>query len=69
MVLSGHDDELNTILAGTLTGLLYKSTSGLRKCGLGGALGLAISAAYCLITSGHKFIEWLVKSASKLGTI
>ncbi|KAL0271685.1 UNVERIFIED_CONTAM: hypothetical protein PYX00_008700 [Menopon gallinae] len=52
--LRGHDDELNTITAGTATGLFYKSTSGLRKCGIGGAVGLVLSTVYCLITSGHK---------------
>lgn len=45
--LRGKDDETNTILAGTATGLCYKSTAGLRRCFLGGGVGLAISGLYC----------------------
>lgn len=44
----GEDDNINTVLAGTATGLLYKSTAGLRKCAFGGGVGLGISAMYCL---------------------
>lgn len=47
----GADDELNTLAAGTLTGLLYKSSSGLRRCALGGGVGLGLAALYCLWTS------------------
>lgn len=43
----GKDDETNTVLAGTATGLLYKSTAGVRRCALGGGIGLAISGIYC----------------------
>ncbi|KAM8715756.1 hypothetical protein ACLKA7_002752 [Drosophila subpalustris] len=43
-----QDDNVNTVIAGTATGLLYKSTAGLRKCALGGAIGLGISSLYCL---------------------
>ncbi|XP_067614317.1 mitochondrial import inner membrane translocase subunit Tim23-like [Eurosta solidaginis] len=32
----GEDDDINTLIAGTATGLLYKSTAGLRKCAIGG---------------------------------
>ncbi|KFM59780.1 Mitochondrial import inner membrane translocase subunit Tim23, partial [Stegodyphus mimosarum] len=49
--IRGVDDEVNTIAAGTATGLLYKSSAGLRKCGIGGALGLGMASAYCLWTS------------------
>jgi len=48
------DDEYNTIAAATATGLLYKSTSGLRKCGMGGAVGFGLAAAYVLWTKGNK---------------
>lgn len=44
----GEDDEANTILAGTATGLLYKSTAGLKRCAIGGGVGLAMSGLYCL---------------------
>jgi mitochondrial import inner membrane translocase subunit TIM23 len=43
-----QEDEINTITAGTLTGLMYKSTAGLRKCAIGGGIGLAISSAWVL---------------------
>lgn len=46
----GEDDDLNTVLAGTATGLLYKSTAGLKKCAFGGAVGLLISLGYCSLT-------------------
>ncbi|GFT22840.1 mitochondrial import inner membrane translocase subunit Tim23 [Nephila pilipes] len=49
--LRGVDDEVNTIAAGTATGLLYKSSGGLRKCGIGGALGFGLTSLYCLWTS------------------
>jgi len=49
--LRGVDDEVNTVAAGTATGLLYKSSAGLRKCAIGGALGFGAASAYCLWTS------------------
>ncbi|GAV08885.1 hypothetical protein RvY_18511 [Ramazzottius varieornatus] len=61
--LRGVDDELNTLAAGTATGLLYKSTSGLRASGLGGTAGLAISAAYCLLTSGERVKQMMGTSS------
>ncbi|XP_014255982.1 mitochondrial import inner membrane translocase subunit Tim23-like isoform X2 [Cimex lectularius] len=51
----GTDDELNTLAAGTATGLLYKSTSGLKKCGIGGAIGLSLATLWCLVTSRDRF--------------
>ena len=51
-----EDDELNTVIAGTASGLFYKSTAGLRKCAIGGGIGLAISSAWVLYNlSGSKF--------------
>lgn len=47
----GTEDELNTIAAGTLTGLLYKSSAGIPKMLRGGAAGLGLSTAYCLYQS------------------
>jgi len=47
----GEDDEINTLLAGTATGLLYKSSAGLNRCALGGGFGLGIAALYCLYTA------------------
>lgn len=52
------EDELNTLAAASLTGMLYKSTSGLKKCATGGAVGLGIAAAYCLWTSKDRYSEF-----------
>ncbi|KAF6033292.1 hypothetical protein EB796_008399 [Bugula neritina] len=49
--LRGHDDELNTVASGTLTGLLFKSTAGARGCAKGGLAGLSVTTAYILFTS------------------
>jgi len=57
--IRGVDDELNTLAAGTATGLLFKSTSGLQKCAVGGATGLAVAAAYCLLTSRERIRQML----------
>nr|CAD7440531.1 unnamed protein product [Timema bartmani] len=47
----GVDDELNTLTAATTTGLLYKSSAGLRKCAIGGGIGFGLAAVYCLWTA------------------
>lgn len=44
----GTDDDLNTMAAATCTGLLYKSSAGLKRCGMGGAVGLGASLLYTL---------------------
>jgi len=54
--LRGQDDELNTLAAGTATGLLYKSSSGLRKCGIGGVAGFSLAALYCLVTNRQRLL-------------
>lgn len=53
----GTDDDLNTIVAATATGCLYKSTAGLKKCGLGGAVGLGASILYALWNNRDKLSE------------
>ncbi|XP_018331158.1 mitochondrial import inner membrane translocase subunit Tim23 [Agrilus planipennis] len=53
----GADDDLNTIVAATATGCLYKSTAGLRKCGIGGAVGLGLSCLYALWNSRDKLSD------------
>lgn len=61
----GEDDDINTMAAGTLTGLLYTSTAGLRKCAIGGAVGFGLTSLYCLFqiarsksgpSAGFKFV-------------
>ncbi|KAL1459537.1 hypothetical protein WDU94_011508 [Cyamophila willieti] len=44
----GTDDDFNTLIAATATGMLFRSTGGLKKCGLGGAVGLGIASLYVL---------------------
>lgn len=44
----GAEDDLNTIAAGTLTGLFYKSTAGLRGAARGGFSGLLLTGLYAL---------------------
>lgn len=44
----GAEDDINTVAAGTLTGMLFKSQSGLRGMARGGLVGLAMSGAYAL---------------------
>ncbi|MEE6488642.1 hypothetical protein FKM82_015300 [Ascaphus truei] len=44
----GAEDDLNTVVAGSMTGMLYKSTGGLRAVARGGLAGLALTSAYAL---------------------
>ncbi|XP_030627497.1 mitochondrial import inner membrane translocase subunit Tim23 [Chanos chanos] len=44
----GAEDDLNTVAAGTMTGILYKSPGGLRGAARGGLTGLALSGLYAL---------------------
>lgn len=50
----GEEDDLNTVAAGTASGLFYKSTAGLKKCLIGGGVGLALSCAYVLYNTSKK---------------
>nr|KAI8767127.1 mitochondrial import inner membrane translocase subunit Tim23-like; partial [Biomphalaria glabrata] len=54
----GVDDELNTVAAGTSTGVLYKSSGGLKPCLRGGAFGLGLSLIYVLFTSDKIKSVW-----------
>ena len=42
----GEEDEFNSIGAATLTGMIFKSTAGLRPIAIAGALGGGLAAAY-----------------------
>ncbi|MCJ8730796.1 hypothetical protein PDJAM_G00188550 [Pangasius djambal] len=44
----GAEDDLNTLAAGTMTGVLYKSPGGLRGAVRGGVIGFALSGLYAL---------------------
>ena len=52
------EDELNTLCAATATGLLFKSTGGLRNCAKGGLAGLLLGALYCAYDSKDKIRSW-----------
>ncbi|XP_023227351.1 mitochondrial import inner membrane translocase subunit Tim23 [Centruroides vittatus] len=57
--LRGVDDELNTLTAATATGLLYKSSAGLRRCALGGTVGFGLAAIFCFWTSRDRLRQIL----------
>lgn len=42
----GEEDEFNSVGAATLTGMIFKSTAGLRPIAIAGALGGGIATAY-----------------------
>jgi len=42
------NDEAKSVISGTLTGLFFKSTSGLQKCARGGLIGFGLSALWAL---------------------
>ncbi|KAK7602819.1 hypothetical protein V9T40_006793 [Parthenolecanium corni] len=51
------DDEINTLFSATATGLIFRSTHGLRKCAIGGGVGFTLAALYCLWTSRDKLVD------------
>lgn len=50
----GVDDDYNTVVAGTGTGLLYKCSAGWKKCARGGGIGLGLATLYVLFKSSDK---------------
>ncbi|CAF1498736.1 unnamed protein product [Didymodactylos carnosus] len=55
----GVDDELNTLASGTLAGLAYRSTSGLKGAARGGLAGFAIASACVLATSRDRLKQYM----------
>lgn len=49
-----QEDFINTLVAGGLTGALYQCAGGLRRAGIGGAVGLGISAAIAAFHESDK---------------
>lgn len=47
--IRGAEDELNTLVAATVTGGLYRSVAGLKRCAIGAAVGLALAGGFCLL--------------------
>ncbi|KAK0134347.1 Mitochondrial import inner membrane translocase subunit Tim23 [Merluccius polli] len=62
----GAEDDINTVAAGTLTGMLFKSTSGLRGVARGGLAGLALSGAYALYNNWDNLTRSSSSSSSRL---
>jgi len=54
-----EDDAANTIAASTLTGFLFKSTAGWKKCLRGGAAGAALGGLYVAVTSSKNFTDYV----------
>lgn len=57
-VTRGTDDHINTLTAATATGMLFRSTSGLKKCGLGGLVGLGIASLYVAWSSKDSLLNF-----------
>ncbi|XP_046668182.1 mitochondrial import inner membrane translocase subunit Tim23 [Homalodisca vitripennis] len=62
--LRGTEDELNTVAAATTTGMLFRSTAGLRASAIGGAVGLGLASLYCLWTSRDRISAFSQRSNS-----
>ncbi|CAF0838320.1 unnamed protein product [Rotaria sordida] len=55
----GIDDELNTVASGSLTGLLYRSTAGLKGALRGSLYGFGVSSLYVLLTSKERLQTYM----------
>jgi mitochondrial import inner membrane translocase subunit TIM23 len=55
----GVDDELNTVASGGLTGLLYRSTAGLKGALRGSLYGVGASSLYVLLTSKERLQSYM----------
>ncbi|XP_077999377.1 mitochondrial import inner membrane translocase subunit Tim23-like [Glandiceps talaboti] len=52
--LRGTEDEVNTLGAGTMTGMLYGSAGGLQRVAKGGVIGLLLAGGWCLYQHREK---------------
>jgi import inner membrane translocase subunit TIM23 len=57
--IRGVDDELNTVTSGGLTGLLYRSTAGMKGALRGSLYGLGVSSLYVLLTSKERLQTYM----------
>jgi len=51
------DDEVKSCLSGAVTGALYKSSAGPRKCAMGGAFGLGVAALWAFMIKNDQRIS------------
>lgn len=52
-----EDDEIKSCVSGALTGALYKSTSGARKCALGSAFGFGLAATWAFLIKKNEQVS------------
>jgi hypothetical protein len=57
--IRGVDDELNTVTSGSLTGLLYRSTAGMKGALRGSLYGLGVSSLYVFLTSKERLQTYM----------
>jgi import inner membrane translocase subunit TIM23 len=55
-----HESDEKTCVTGTLTGLLYKSSSGIKSCAKGGVFGLTAAAIWTfLFKKDQRILEYV----------
>jgi len=52
-----ESEEAKSIISGTLTGLFFKSTSGLQKCARGGLIGFGVSTVWALMLKKQDAVQ------------
>nr|XP_049615021.1 mitochondrial import inner membrane translocase subunit Tim23 isoform X1 [Syngnathus scovelli] len=62
----GAEDDINTIAAGTLTGMLFKAAGGVKGVARGGLAGLALSGAYAVYNNWEHLTGTSSPSSSRL---
>ena len=55
-----EDTEAKSIFAGTLTGALFKSTAGIKKCAVGGAFGFGLAALWAIFLKKDERVSYYV---------
>ncbi|CAF1598411.1 unnamed protein product [Adineta ricciae] len=58
-LIRGVDDEINTIASGGITGLLYRSTAGLKGALRGSLYGVGITSLYVLLSSKERLQTYM----------
>ena len=55
-----EDTEAKSMFAGTLTGALFKSTAGIKKCAAGGAFGFGLAALWAVFLKKDERVSYYV---------
>merc|ERR1711942_289755 len=53
-------DEAKSVVSGTLTGLMFKSSSGLKKCARGGLVGFGLSTLWAFGLKHQESIQYYI---------